>query len=228
MSTPPTNFSFLWVNHSFINQVKIKNSIFSSAKRTDSPSLWAKYHSYCNKTIAYLRHLKFKFFHNLLTSPSPQSFWSAVKCIHSKHVSIPSIIHNGSPVTSSSSKANVLNQYFSSCFNRSTALYLLWLIVLILHYKTTIQIFSVIQMKFAASFLVFLLTLLLVLMVSPLSCSTTQLLVFHFLLFLIFNSFLSTGIFPSDWKTSISYLFLNWKPLLHSLQSIAQSLYFPS
>ena len=78
-----------------------KNSIFSSAKRTGSPSHWAKYHSYCNKTLTYLKDLKSKFFHNLFTSPSPWSFWSAVKRINSKPGSIPFLIHNGSPVTHS-------------------------------------------------------------------------------------------------------------------------------
>ena len=141
---------------------------------------------------------------------------------------IPSLIHNGFPVASFASKADALNQFFSSCFNKSAVPLPSLTHSPILHYKTTIQIFSVTQMKFAVSFLVFLLTSLLVLTVSPLSCSTTQFLVFHFLLFLIFNSSLSTGIFPSDWKTPISYLFLNRKPLLHPLQTIAQSLNFPS
>ena len=75
-------------------------------------------------------------------------------------------------------------------------------------------------MKSAVSFLVFLLTLLVVLTVSPLSWSTTQLPVFHFL-FLLFLTppsqqvyFLQTG------KTPILYLFPNWKPLLHPLQTI--------
>ena len=36
-------------------------------------------------------------------------------------LSIPSLFHNRSPVTKPSSKADVLNQYFSSCFNNSTA-----------------------------------------------------------------------------------------------------------
>ena len=45
---------------------------------------------------------------------------------------------------------------------------------------------------------------------------------------LIFNFSFPTGIFPLDWKTPISYLFSNQKPLLHPLQTIAQSLYFPS
>ena len=80
-----------------INQVNIRKSIFSSAKRTGS-SLLSKCCSYRNKTLAYLRHLKFKFFHNLLTSPSSRCFGSAVKCIHSKPVYIRSLFHNDSPL----------------------------------------------------------------------------------------------------------------------------------
>ena len=153
---------------------KKRNSTFSFAKRSGSPSLWAKYHSYHNKTLAYLRHLKSKFFYNLLTSPSLRSFWSAVKCICSKPVSIPSLIYNGSPVTSSYSKEDVLSQYFSFCFNMSTA------------------------------------------SLPPLALS------------LIFNSSLSTGIFPSDWKNFNIVPIPKSKILLHSLQTIAQSLYFHS
>ena len=66
---PPTNSSLPWINCSFLNHIKIRNSIFSSAKRTGSPSLWAKYRSYRNKGLAYLRHVKSKFFYILLTSP---------------------------------------------------------------------------------------------------------------------------------------------------------------
>ena len=76
---------------------------------------------------------------------------------------------------------------------------------------TTLQIFSATQMKSAVSFLVFLLTLLLVLTVSPLLCSTTQLLIYHFL-FPLFSTppsqqvyFLQTG------KTPILYLSPNEK-----------------
>ena len=45
---------------------------------------------------------------------------------------------------------------------------------------------------------------------------------------IIFNSSLSTGIFSSDWKNSNIVPIPKSKPLLHSLQTIAQSLYFPS
>ena len=56
---PPTNSYLPWINHTFLNHVKIRNSIFSSAKRSGSPSLWTKYRSYHNKTLAYPRYLKY-------------------------------------------------------------------------------------------------------------------------------------------------------------------------
>ena len=93
---------------------------------------------------------------------------------------------------------------------------------------TTLQIFPVTQMISAVPILICLLTLLLVLTVSPLSCSRTQLKVFH-LIFLLFSTppsqqvyFLQTG------KTPILYLCQNRKALLHPLHTISQSLYLPS
>ena len=84
------------------------------------------------------------------------------------------------------------------------------------------------QMKSAVSFLVFLLTLLLVLTVSPLSHTTTQVLVFHFL-FPLFSTPPSQQVFSlQTGKTPILYLFSNRKLLLHPLQTITQSLYFLS
>lgn len=98
-----------------------------------------------------------------------------------------------------------------------------------LYYKITLQIFSSTKMKFIVSFLIFLLTLVLVIMASLLSSSTTQLLAFHILfpIFYIFSLSTLTDIFSSDWKNSNIVWFLNWKPLLHPFQTIAQSLYFP-
>ena len=205
LCTPLPTFIILGSTPHSLTMSKKRNSTFSFAKRFGSPSLWAKYHFYHNKTLAYLRHLKSKFFYNLLTSSSLRSFWSAVKCIHSKPVSIPSLIYNGSPVTSSSSK-DVLNQYFSPLVStHQLPLYLLLLIIPLLHYMTTLQIFSANQMKSAISFLVFLLTLLLVLTVSPLLYSTTQLLIFHLLFPSQLVYFLQTG------KTPILYLSPNKK-----------------
>ena len=79
-------------------------------------------------------------------------------------------------------------------------------------------------MKFAVLILVFLLTLLLILMAPPLLCFTTQLLILNFLLPL-FSIPPSQQVFSLQIeKNPISFLFLNQKPL----QTITQSLYFPS
>ena len=107
-------------------------------------------------------------------------------------------------------------------------LYLLWLIIPLLHSMTTVQIFSVTQMISGVSFLVLLWTLLLVLMVSPLSCSTTQLPVFHFLFLLVSTHPSQQVYFLQTGKTPILYLSQNRKHLLHPPQTITQSLYFPS
>ena len=63
---PLTNSSLPWINHSFLNHVKIRNSIFFLTKRIGFSSLWTKYCSYHNKTRAYLRQLKAKFIIYLL------------------------------------------------------------------------------------------------------------------------------------------------------------------
>ena len=172
-----------WINRSSFNHVKIRNSIFSSAKRSGSPFLWAKYGFYHNKTLAYfIRHLKSKFFQNLLISPSPRSFGFLLNAF-TLNLSPSPLIHNGSPITSSSSTADVLNQFFCSCFNTSTAPLppLAHNPYTSLHDNIRSPDFSVTQMKFAVSFLVFPLTLLLVLIISPLLCSTTQLPYFQLL-----------------------------------------------
>ena len=79
-------------------------------------------------------------------------------------------------------------------------------------------------MKFAVLILVFLLTPLLILMAPPLLCFTAQLLILNFLLPL-FSIPPSQQVFSLQIeKNPISFLFPNRKPL----QTITQSLYFPS
>ena len=77
-----------------------------------------KYHSYHNESLTYFIYLKSKFF-SLYPLPHLQCFSGLLS--NTFALSIPSLFHNGSPVTKPSSKADVLNQYFSSCFNNSTA-----------------------------------------------------------------------------------------------------------
>ena len=57
---------------------------------------------------------------NRMVSPTPHHFWSSVKKLRKKATSIPPLFDNNSPVHSDLPKANLLNHFFSTCFNSST------------------------------------------------------------------------------------------------------------
>ena len=45
-------------------------------------------------------------------------FWKAFKTINKKSQSVPTLLNNGVEAISDSQKANVLNTFFSTCWNR--------------------------------------------------------------------------------------------------------------
>ena len=107
-----------WLNNKALSLIKRRNSIFRAAKRSGSSALLSLYHSVRNKVVSYLRKLKSHFFKSL--SSNPQSFWPKVNKIRKKHTTIPTLLHNNISASSPQDKANVLNSFFSSCFNSST------------------------------------------------------------------------------------------------------------
>ena len=110
-----------WITRSFLSRIKHRNSLFKRAKLTNSPLLWSAYRSYRNKSLSYCRSLKAKFFRRLASSPNSRHFWSSVKKLRKKKSSIPPLIsRSGGLLLSDCSKANLLNEFFSSCFNTSS------------------------------------------------------------------------------------------------------------
>ena len=77
---------------------------------------WETYRRCRNSTLSLLRSLKQRFFLFLSSSPNPRSFWSSIKKLRKKPVCIPTLIHNG---TLASSKAESLSCFFSNCLNKS-------------------------------------------------------------------------------------------------------------
>ena len=106
------------LNNKALSLIKRRNSIFRAAKRSGSSSLLSLYHSARNKVVSYLRKLKSHFLKSL--SSNPQSFWPKVNKLRKKHTTIPTLLHNNISASSPQDKANVLNSFFSSCFNSST------------------------------------------------------------------------------------------------------------
>ena len=69
-----------------------------------------------NRVVSELRFAKTAYFHKLNPSNSKQ-FWKAVKQLNKCSSSIPVLTHNNDTHDSDEAKANLLNLFFSSCFN---------------------------------------------------------------------------------------------------------------
>ena len=197
---PSPRFSVPWINGSLLSHIKFRNSLYHSAKHTGSLSLWSYYRYFRNQTLSLLRSLKSRFFQSLSVSPNSRSFWSAVNKIRKKPVSVPTLLYNGISTSTPQAKADVLNEYFSSCFNKSCTP---------LSAAATPSLSPVIPVDFLCSTNEVLhLILNIPLDTVPGSDGISSPMIHHTAhsislpLSLIFNSSLSSGIFPSDWKNS--------------------------
>ena len=112
-----------WINRSFLSRIRYRNFLFKRAKLPNSPLDWSAFRFFRNKSLSYCRSLKIKFSNRLLSSPDSSHFWSTLKKFRKKNSSIPPLLsRSGCLVHSDLSKANLLNEFFSSCFNTSSPL----------------------------------------------------------------------------------------------------------
>ena len=101
------------MNKSLLQAMRKKNAMFKLGKRTGN---YAKFKYARNKFVAKLRNAKEKLFANL--DPRDQKkFWKTVKYLNNSAVSIPTLFHNDALVASDKGKTNLLNSFFSTCFN---------------------------------------------------------------------------------------------------------------
>jgi hypothetical protein len=107
-----------WLTKPVVQAMRKRNSCFRAAKRSNDEESWNKYKCIRNKVVALLRRGKREYFYNLQFSTTKE-FWKAVKVINKQDSNIPTLWDDDTPVTSSSGKADLLNQYFHHCFNRS-------------------------------------------------------------------------------------------------------------
>ena len=77
-----------------------------------------KYKRIRNRVTTMLRNGKKRFFQNLNPHNNKQ-FWKAMKYLRKQTSSIPNLSYNNVVSSMDQEKANMLNDYFSKCFNRS-------------------------------------------------------------------------------------------------------------
>ncbi len=96
-----------------------KHNLYSSAKKHPTASAWSKYNRFRNHVTSALRSAKTRFFNHLTKKlNSPRDFWKSYHKLSSKSSRIPGELHMGAVTESSpQGKANLLNNFFSSCFS---------------------------------------------------------------------------------------------------------------
>ena len=112
----PKRQNLPWLTKPIIQAIRRRNLLFKQAKLSGD---FTKYKACRNKIVQQLRLAKQQFFSHL-DPKCPKNFWKAYKILNGSPSSIP-VLSSGSTVAESSiEKANLLNEFFVSCFNTST------------------------------------------------------------------------------------------------------------
>ena len=115
-ATLPDSINPPWLSKRILQMIKKQNYYYRLAKHNRQSCHHAKYRRLRSAIVSALRQAKASFFSSLDPKCS-KTFWKSVQAIRSKATSIPVFSVNGVQITSSSGKANLLNNYFTCCFN---------------------------------------------------------------------------------------------------------------
>ena len=115
---PPRRRNLPWLSKGTVQSMRRRNNLFKRAKRSGNHQDYVKYCQARNKVVSQLRSAKAAYFRKL-NSANPKQFWKSVKYLNKASSSIPVLTHNNRTFTSNEDKANILNSFFSSCFNDS-------------------------------------------------------------------------------------------------------------
>ena len=93
--------------------------LFKRFKASKCQDWLAKYKAVCNRVVSKIRSAKQAFFQSLCsTRNSPKKFWSAMRSLKPNKSPLSTALSAGSiTATSAVDKANLLNNFFASCFN---------------------------------------------------------------------------------------------------------------
>lgn len=112
--------SLPWISSDIVSLIKERNFHFLKAKRFNDPTHFALYKSLRNQIVGILRVAKKEFFNSLAPSNSKQ-FWKTIKMINKEQSQIPSLSYNNLEAVTPKEKADMLNSFFSMCWNYSVA-----------------------------------------------------------------------------------------------------------
>ena len=107
-----------WLTKNVSSAIRKRNYLFKRARSSGRRDHVEKYKRMRNRVMTMLRNGKKLFFQNLNPHNNKQ-FWKAMKYLRKQTSSIPNLSYNNVVSSMDQEKANMLNDYFSKCFNRS-------------------------------------------------------------------------------------------------------------
>ena len=114
-TTLPPRRNRPWLTKKLVQAIRRRNVLYKNAKVTND---FTKYKQYRNKILNSLRSAKKAYFCRL-NPRKPKDFWKACKLLNKTPSSIPVISNNNSTACTNVDKAELLNSFFASCFNKS-------------------------------------------------------------------------------------------------------------
>lgn len=100
-----------------LKKIAHRRRLYHKISKHNSSHLLPEYRRLRNKISAEVRRSKTNFFHSI--SSSPRQFWSFVRSLFKSTDPIPPLVSSSSQVTSNIDKANLINNTFSSFFTCS-------------------------------------------------------------------------------------------------------------
>ena len=110
----PPSKNLPWMNKN-LRQAMRRRTVYKYGKCTGN---YSKFIIVCNKFVAQMRKAK-KDYLARLNPRNPKMFWKTVKHLNKTTCSVPTLSCNGVEASSDKDKANLLNSFFSTCFNTS-------------------------------------------------------------------------------------------------------------
>ena len=111
--------SLRWITPQLLGLFRRRASAHKRAKSTNRQGHWAAFRKLRNKATSALREAKLDFFRDLsMKLRTPKQFWSSYHSMLANRQRLPPLLTNGATVAeSSSAKANLLNSHFVSSFS---------------------------------------------------------------------------------------------------------------
>lgn len=112
----PKKRNLPWLTKNLVRAMRKRNFFFRRAKKSGLSTHFQQYRNMRNKTVTMMRNAKKSFFSSLCMADK-KKFWKTMKLLRKDQSTIPFLSYNDMTAQDDSGKANMLNEFFSECFN---------------------------------------------------------------------------------------------------------------